>query len=83
MTENESTIVVTGFGPFGIHSENASWEAVKLLPGMHIEEECGVRLVIEEIPVAYDDVNTTVPQLWNKHQPLVNIQLFSIISAQN
>ena len=71
MTETRSTIVVTGFGPFGIHLKNASWEAVKLLPDMYVEQECDVQLVIEEIPVAYEDVNTIVPELWNTYQPLV------------
>lgn len=79
MEENRPTLIVTGFGPFGIHSVNASWEAVKLLRNMHVEDECNVRLVTEEIPVAYDEVDKMVPQLWNKHEPLV---CMSIVSHQ-
>ncbi|XP_065200935.1 pyroglutamyl-peptidase 1 isoform X2 [Planococcus citri] len=40
---------------------------------MHLEEECNVRLITEEIPVTYDDVDTIVPQLWNKYQPLLMV----------
>ena len=30
-TKEKSAIVVTGYGPFGNHTVNASWEAVKRL----------------------------------------------------
>lgn len=81
MEEHKPTIVVTGFGPFGMHIKNASWEAVKLLQHMHLEEELDVNLEVKEIPVAYDEVDKIIPELWEKHQPLVSILLF--LSSNN
>ncbi len=66
------TVLVTGFGPFGVHEVNASFEAVKLLPSLDLERELGVRLVTREIPVVYDYVKSTIPQLWELHKPKVN-----------
>jgi hypothetical protein len=70
---SEDTVVVTGFGPFGNYKINASWEAVKLLPSMNIEEEFGVKLIIHEIPVMYEYVAEKVPVLWEVHNPMVCI----------
>lgn len=66
-----NTVVVTGFGPFKKHNINASWEAVKLLPGSGLEKELGIRLVVDEIPVSYESVGTKVPQMWDRYKPLV------------
>merc|ERR1712130_2007 len=51
-------IVVTGYGPFGKHKVNASWEAVKRLKDLWNEEQGNkeVTLITEEIPVSYDFV---------------------------
>ncbi|CAB4062787.1 pcp [Lepeophtheirus salmonis] len=48
-------IVITGFGPFGVHRNNASWSAVQLLPNLWDKEgsDTNVELIVEEIPVAY------------------------------
>jgi pyroglutamyl-peptidase len=70
---SEDTVVVTGFGPFGDHKINASWETVKLLPSMNVEEELGVRLIIHEIPVAYESVAEKVPFIWKAYNPMVCI----------
>lgn len=61
-------VVVTGFGPFGEHKINASWEAVKLLPKYRIPE---VNIFVEEIPVEYNTVEQKVPDLWKKYNPKV------------
>jgi len=53
-------IVVTGFGPFGEHSTNASWEAVRLLPQLCKDFKNPVK--VEEIPVEY---------AWVQQQPEV------------
>jgi len=53
-------IVVTGFGPFGEHSTNASWEAVRLLP--EICKDFKIQVKVEEIPVEY---------AWVQNQPEV------------
>lgn len=60
-------ILVTGFGPFGEHKINASWESVKLLPD-NIEE---YDVIKKEIPVSYDHVELTVPKLWENFEPYV------------
>lgn len=61
-------VLVTGFGPFGEHSINASWEAVQQLKTItDLTEQ--VDLVIHEVPVAYSAVSTIIPDLWKKYAP--------------
>lgn len=62
-------VLVTGFGPFGEHKINASWEAVKLLPEYDLQ---GINLFIEEIEVAYTTVERKVPLLWKEINPTVS-----------
>ncbi|XP_076635615.1 pyroglutamyl-peptidase 1 [Colletes latitarsis] len=66
-------VIVTGFGPFGNHVINASWEAVKELSKLHADsrELRDVKLIIKEIPVSYDDVASYVPELWKEYNPTV------------
>jgi len=56
------TIVVTGFGPFGEHSTNASWEAVRLLPQICKDFKNPVK--VEEIPVEYAWVGKQPESRW-------------------
>ena len=71
--KTSKTVLVTGFGPFGAYTVNASWEAVKELEKMTnvLKQTYGVDLVTENIPVAYDYVSKRIPQLWEKHKPMV------------
>ncbi|XP_063221537.1 pyroglutamyl-peptidase 1 [Bacillus rossius redtenbacheri] len=71
----EKMVVVTGFGPFGEHSVNASWEAVKLLPSLALDEELGLRLHVEEVSVAYDAVSSQVPRLWQALEPALVVHV--------
>jgi len=59
------TILVTGFGPFGEHKINASWEAVSGLPN----EINGLKIVKEQVPVAYEQVEKNIPALWQLYNP--------------
>lgn len=71
-------IVVTGFGPFGAHKINASWEAVKefsKISNDKLKKNYNVNLIIEEIPVVYDHVDSRVPELWKEYDPLVSIEI--------
>lgn len=63
----EKTVVVTGFGPFGGHSVNASWECVKLLKEQGLGDH--VDVIIYELPVEYGTVKRQVPEIWNSHKP--------------
>ena len=66
-------IIVTGFGPFGEHKINASWESVKLLPKLWNHDS--IDLVIDEIPVKYDFVQKNVPNKWADLNPIFIIHV--------
>nr|CAG4638778.1 EOG090X0F1W [Cyclestheria hislopi] len=68
-------VLVTGFGPFGTHEINASWEAVKLLPNTGIEKELNISLIVHEIPVEYDYVKRNIPILWQVYKPKLTIHV--------
>lgn len=68
---NFDNILITGFGPFGVHKINASWECVSLLPN----EIQGYNIIKKEIPVMYSYVEENIPQLWNKYNPKVSYNL--------
>ncbi|XP_067946651.1 pyroglutamyl-peptidase 1-like [Watersipora subatra] len=74
------TVVVTGFGPFGEHKINASWEAVKELSKLGVAHN--VNLVTQQIPVEYESVQKIIPELWKQWQPklVVHVGVSSIAS---
>ena len=51
----QDRVLVTGFGPFGVHKVNASWVAVQELEALGLEDPF-VTLVVEEITVDYEYV---------------------------
>ena len=57
-------IVVTGFGPFGEHSTNASWEGVRLVPELWGRRQPPVR--VEQIPVQYSWVQGEEEARWRE-----------------
>jgi len=57
-------IVITGFGPFRDHKTNASWEAVRLIPGLW--EDTQHPLTVEEIPVEYGWVQGQESARWEE-----------------
>ncbi|XP_063919336.1 pyroglutamyl-peptidase 1 [Zophobas morio] len=69
-------IIVTGFGPFGEHRINASWECVKQLP----QEIDGYNVIKEEIPVSYDTIDKKIQALWKEFNPelVVHVGVSSI-----
>lgn len=71
-------IYVTGFGLFGGHEQvNASWEAVRLLPTVHIlADGSRYRLKLREVPVTYSDVDQAVDDIW-KEDPKVIYSLYT------
>lgn len=70
MGKDKDIVLVTGFGPFGEHKINASWEAVKLLPKYKLDN---VELIVEEVPVLYKYVEENIPLMWKKYNPKVKI----------
>lgn len=76
-TDIQRTVLITGFGPFGKHNVNASWEAVKELKKLtaDLEKLHNINLVIKEIPVAYDNAIIEIPQLWKKYNPVIVIHV--------
>ncbi|XP_025741210.1 pyroglutamyl-peptidase 1 isoform X2 [Callorhinus ursinus] len=67
MEQPRKAVVVTGFGPFGEHTVNASWIAVQELEKLGLGDS--VDLHVYEIPVEYQTVQRLIPALWEKHSP--------------
>lgn len=68
---NKNIVIVTGFGPFGHYKINASWEAVKLIPSFLDTDKTDIKLIIEEIPVEYEETLARIIKLQEKHKPIV------------
>jgi len=73
-------IVVTGFGPFGDHKTNASWQAVQALPNLWklSEHKDDVELVVDEVPVSYDFIKTQVPNKYGEVDFVVHVGVSSL-----
>ncbi|XP_047700186.1 pyroglutamyl-peptidase 1 isoform X2 [Prionailurus viverrinus] len=72
MEQPRKAVVVTGFGPFGEHTVNASWIAVQELEKLGLGDS--VDLHVYEIPVEYKTVQRLIPALWEKHSPQVPLR---------
>lgn len=64
-------VLITGFGPFRSVLVNPSWEIAKALK-MYLEWTTPVHIIIEQMPVEYDEVSTRIPNHWLKYNPTVN-----------
>ncbi|XP_039623130.1 pyroglutamyl-peptidase 1 [Polypterus senegalus] len=67
MDNMKRNVVVTGFGPFGEHTVNASWVAVQELKKLGLGND--VDLHVLEVPVEYQAVQRIVPTLWKRYKP--------------
>ena len=64
-------VLVTGFEPFGAHSENSSWEvARRVSPCVN-----GVDVAVEQLPVSFRRVEAVLRDAVNRHCPEVLIML--------
>lgn len=73
-------IVVTGFGPFGEHKTNASWQAVQAVPNLWklSEHKDDVEIIVDEVPVSYDFVKTQVPNKYGDVDFVVHVGVSSL-----
>lgn len=69
--DGTQVVLLSGFGPFGEHSINASWESVKEVSTIELEEKYNIKIVNVEIPVIYEEVDRQIPALWEKYKPIV------------
>lgn len=74
MPSTKRTVIVTGFGPFGGHTINASSVAVRMLDEEGLKNK-SVQLLVEELPVEYETVKATVPYLWKQYDPLLVVHV--------
>jgi pyroglutamyl-peptidase len=61
-----TTILVTGFEPFGGGKTNGSWEAVKHLQGAHLD---GATVVVAQLPVVWSKAGDELHGLILKYHP--------------
>lgn len=74
----ERTILVTGFGPFGLHEVNASWVAVKELEKLWEDrspqfKSCALKT--REIRVAYSYVSNSLHEIYKECCPSVCVHV--------
>ncbi|EFO17684.2 hypothetical protein LOAG_10815 [Loa loa] len=76
LVQPKLTIVITGFGPFGQFDSNPSEKVVRLIAEEGIENiQPDARIVVKVMPVAYDDVQYMVCELWKKYRPDLVVHL--------
>uniref|UniRef100_A0A224YXE0 Pyroglutamyl peptidase i n=1 Tax=Rhipicephalus zambeziensis TaxID=60191 RepID=A0A224YXE0_9ACAR len=80
LSENEPTVLLTGFGLFRDYGHNSSNEVVKALAKTGIP---GTRLVTKEVPVEYDTVSSVVPRLWEELKPDLVVHCGMNATARN
>ena len=61
------TVLLLGFEPFDRGLINPSWEAVRLLDGVQLQE--GVTIVARQLPCAFATAGSCLNQLLAEHQP--------------
>nr|XP_027196541.1 pyroglutamyl-peptidase 1-like [Dermatophagoides pteronyssinus] len=65
--KKKENVILTGFGLFRAYKINPSWEAVQLI------DECqfgsNIEIIKIQIPVAYNEVERIVEEIWTKYQP--------------
>ncbi len=66
------TVLITGFGPFGKHERNSSYEAVKHLHGRSL---FGFDIAVLEIPVLWEFSRSMIFHALEQHQPEFVISL--------
>ncbi|XP_062317650.1 pyroglutamyl-peptidase 1 isoform X2 [Osmerus eperlanus] len=73
MDTDEAVVVVTGFGPFRQYLDNPSWKAAQGLKLVGLGED--VKVVIRELPVAYNRAHQVIVDLWKTLNPKFAIHL--------
>lgn len=67
------TVLLTGFEPFDQDLINPSWEAVRLLDGVQLQE--GVTIVARQLPCAFATAGACLKQLLAEHRPQLVIAI--------
>lgn len=67
------TLLLTGFEPFDQDTINPSWEAVRLLDGMHLSDD--VRIIARQLPCAFASANSCLTELLAEHRPQMAIAI--------
>ena len=61
-----------GFGPFRNYTENPSWELVQLFQ-QSSSANFSSPFIVEQLKVAYSEIDSNLKPLIDKHQPLVAV----------
>lgn len=72
-SQQERTVVVTGFGLFRDHKSNPSWESIR--DGRLKIDRPGIRLITKQVDVCYETVDAVVEDLWQTYHPWLVIHV--------